>query len=109
MCITFLEAIAEKEKFFYHVYSFAFSDNNEAAQSGQLTIGGDASHNNPIAPGEFCFDITAESDNIKESVEIFRLSLTTNDSSVFLTQNLALAKVQANGGIMIIVHFCYVA
>ena len=75
-------------------------DNNEAPQSGTHTIGGDASYANPVGPGESCFDIATESDNIKESVEIFTLNLNSNDSSVCLGQSLALVRVQANGGIL---------
>ncbi len=74
------------------------SGNNEPMQSGALMIGETATPDNPIESGEFCFNITVETDIFKEGVEIFMLSLQSDDDCVWLGRDVALAQVQANGG-----------
>ena len=66
--------------------------------SGVLVIGEDASFDNPISNGTFCFDISLESDIFKEGLEYFALSLQSNDDCICLGRDVALAQVQANGG-----------
>ena len=72
--------------------------NNEVPLSGVLVIGEEASSDNPIDEGKFCFNITLDSDIYKESLEIFTLRLQSDDECVYLGRDLALAQVQANGG-----------
>ena len=66
--------------------------------SGVLVIGEEASSDNPIDEGKFCFNITLDSDIYKESSEIFMLRLQNDDECVYLGRDLALARVEANGG-----------
>ena len=73
---------------------------NEAPLSGVLVIGEEASSDNPIDEGMFCFNITLDSDIYKEGLEIFILHLQSDDECVYLGRDLALARVQANGGII---------
>lgn len=64
-------------------------------------IGEEASSDNPISEGTFCFNITLDSDIYKEGLEIFTLRLQSDDECVYLGRDVALARVQANGGIII--------
>lgn len=84
--------------FVMHTY---FKGNNEIPLSGVLVIGEDASFNNPISDGTFCFDISLDSDIFKEGLEFFALSLQSDDDCVCLGRDVALAQVQANGGMKI--------
>ena len=64
-------------------------------------IGKEASCDNSIEEGKFCFNITLDSDIYKEGLEIFTLRLQSDDECVYLGRDLALARMQANGGIII--------
>ena len=79
---------------------FLFQGNNEVPKTNVLVIGADASFDNPLEAGTFCFNITLDSDVYKEGLEIFTLRLTKEDDCVSLGRDLALAQVQANGGIL---------
>ena len=63
-------------------------------------IGEEASSDNPVDAGKSCFNITLDSDIYKEGLEIFTLHLESGDEFVYLGRDLALARVQANGGII---------
>lgn len=70
--------------------------------SDVLVIGAEASFNNPLGEGTFCFNITLDSDIYKEGLELFTLRLKSDDECVYLGRDLALAQVQANGGMLIL-------
>lgn len=73
-----------------------------------MVIGEGASFNNPISNGTVCFDISLESDIFKEGLEFFTLSLHSDDDCVCLGRDVALAQVQANGGMNIFVILLHV-
>ena len=72
-----------------------FIDNNEQSQSGVLEIGPDSGLGSSL---EYCFNISVQLDIYKEGLEVFVLSLQTDDNFVCLGQSLAVVRVQPNGG-----------
>ena len=75
----------------------SISENNEESQSGELTIGEGASQENPEPMGQYCFDVGVGNDTFKEGIETFTLTLTSEDSCVWLGRDRALLNVQENG------------
>lgn len=74
-----------------------YSGANEEVQSGNITIGENASPDSPYEDREFCFPIIVEEDMIKEDREIFTLILTSDDDCVCLGRDGAIVNVLANG------------
>lgn len=61
-------------------------------------IGGEASPENPLLSGTVCFNVSVGVDLFKEGIELFTLSLESNDPCVWLGRDRALLNVQENGG-----------
>ena len=75
-----------------------FSDNSEEVQSEVLLIGEGASPDSPFEDRRYCFNVTLEGDDLKESREAFALSLQSDDEHVWLGRDTAILLVQPNGG-----------
>ena len=75
-----------------------FPDNNEVVQSNVLVIGENAGPNRPFEERRFCFGISLEEDDLKESRETFSLSLQSDDECVLLGRDTAIILAQPNGG-----------
>lgn len=76
----------------------SFSENNEPAECGVLIIGEEASPDSPLESGKVCFNISMNEDLFKEAIEVFTLSLESEDPCVWLGRDQALLSVQENGG-----------
>lgn len=76
------------------------SGSNEAPQSGNLVIGASAAPANQIASGVAEFSITMPPDPYKEVMEVFRITLETDDECVWLGRDLSLGVIPANGGML---------
>jgi hypothetical protein len=74
------------------------SDNNEPGDCGTLVIGENASPAEPFTNESFCFNVSVSEDLYKEAVEVFTLTLTTDDPCVWLGRDGTLLAVEENGG-----------
>ena len=63
-----------------------------------LVIGENAGPDNPFENRRYCFNISLEDDDLKESREAFALSLQSDDEHVCLGRDTAILLVQPNGG-----------
>ena len=63
-----------------------------------LTVGANAGKDDPFEQRRYCFDISLEEDNLKESRETFALHLQSDDECVWLGRDRAILLVEANGG-----------
>jgi hypothetical protein len=61
-------------------------------------IGENASPAEPFTNESFCFNVSVSEDLYKEAVEVFTLTLTTDDPCVWLGRDRALLTVEENGG-----------
>jgi hypothetical protein len=77
--------------------SLLFKGNNEEMQTLDFTIGEGASSADPITDERFCFNISTPEDAIKEERESFSLLLSSDDDSVCLGRDAAVAFVLSNG------------
>ena len=75
-----------------------FLDNNEVVQSEIVEIGENAGPGSPFEERRFCFEISLEEDDLKESREAFSLSLQSDDECVMLGRDTAIITAQPNGG-----------
>ena len=70
-------------------------------QSGELVIGETAAPDNQIAVGIAQFTISMPPDNFKEGLEVFRITLDSNDECVCLGRDLSLGRIPENGSMLL--------
>ena len=75
-----------------------FSDNSEEVQSEVLLIGEGASPDSPFEDRRYCFNVTLEGDDLKESREALVLSLQSDDDCVWLGRDIVTLLALPNGG-----------
>ena len=73
-------------------------DNNEEVQTESMMIGEGATPGDPFDQRLFCFEITLEGDDVKESREAFWLSLQSDEECVVLGRDTTKILAQPNGG-----------